>query len=66
MTRGGCGAHIGVTARGQLPGTGVSWRQYRKPVARGSRGGDRSPHQSDRGYNIPWLSIRNVRRTMDH
>jgi hypothetical protein len=40
---GGRGAHIGVTARGQrytsvgLPGTGLSWREYHKPVARGSR-----------------------------
>lgn len=35
---GGRGAHIGVTARGQrytsigLLGTGVSWREYHKPV----------------------------------
>jgi len=40
---GGRGAHIGVTARGQrytsigLPGTGLSWREYQKPAASGSR-----------------------------
>jgi len=40
---GGRGAHIGVTARGQrytsvgLPSTGISWREYQKPVARQPR-----------------------------
>ena len=39
---GGRGAHIGVTARGQrytsvgLPGTGLSWREY-KPAAPAAR-----------------------------
>jgi hypothetical protein len=40
LSIGGRGAHVGITARGQrytrvgLPGTGISWREYkRKPAA---------------------------------